>query len=420
MEPEISGGKRRLSEVAECSGEQEEGELEEGELGEEEEAVCGEASDKKSRKSLYRKKRKDARILAAGLHAQAARVQQQAQEQFAVSVPANLSSLPSSSCGYRAYVKPSKPLSKPLQLDSLLKDGYKLIEWDGKTTRPIVDPDTSKTFMVLVAPPDDPTYRAACDEVASVLEAHAQSGSFTNEELSHKRGQFPALNVGTSYGQGSTRPSNLRNKDAAMVASLLANTCIQRVAIFASYALSMWFPGFYHYAKVRLDSLYQRMPELSRNFDRSVYPRAAFNLGSSLCTLPHLDLMNCPFGLCSIQAFGTFNHKRSGHLILPDLKLIIEFPSGSLILMPSATLQHANTPVLAGERRSSFTQYCPGGLFRFVDNDFKTKAALKTANPALYKKNMELKKQRWEMGLSLWNTLGELVQRASGSGEKNT
>ncbi|KAH6883741.1 hypothetical protein BKA70DRAFT_1113993 [Coprinopsis sp. MPI-PUGE-AT-0042] len=274
--------------------------------------------------------------------------------------------------------------------------------------------------MVLVSAPNDPTYRTACDQVANVLEAHARSGSFTSEELCHKRGYFPAVNVGTSYGQGSTRPSNLRNKDAAMVASLLTNVYVERVAIFASYALSMWFPGFYKYAKARLDSLYSHMPELSRNFTRSIYPRAAFNLGSSVCTLPHLDVMNCPFGLCSIQAFGSFNHKTGGHLVLPDLKLVIEFPSGSLILMPSATLKHANTPIQPGERRSSFTQYCPGGLFRFVDNDFKTETALKTANPSLYKKNMELKKQRWEMGLGLWNTLSELVQQASRSSDNGT
>ncbi|KAH6911219.1 hypothetical protein BKA70DRAFT_1099935 [Coprinopsis sp. MPI-PUGE-AT-0042] len=287
------------------------------------------------------------------------------------------------------------------------------------TTRPIVDPATEKVFMVLVLAPNDPMYRAACNKVANVLEAHAMSGSFTGEELCHKRVSVPAVNVGTLYGQGSKWPLNLCNKDPAMVSALLANVHIQHVTVFASYALSMWFPGFYAFAKEHLDSLYCRMPELSRNFLRSVYPRVAFNLGSSGCTLPHLDIMNCPFSLCSIQAFGAFNHKTGGHLVLPNLKLVIEFPSGSLILTPSATLRHAKTPILAGERRSSFTQYCPGGLFRYVDNDFKTETALKTADPLLYKKNMELKKQRWKMELGLWNSLSELVQLASASGEES-
>ncbi|KAH6894810.1 hypothetical protein BKA70DRAFT_1117427 [Coprinopsis sp. MPI-PUGE-AT-0042] len=287
-----------------------------------------------------------------------------------------------------------------------------------RTTKPIVDSKTDKVFAVLVAAPNDPTYRSACAKVAEVLESHGRSGKFTNEELHHKRGTFPAVNIGISYGQGSVKPGNLRNKDPRMVAALLANVHIQRVAVFASYALSMWFPNFYSYAKEHLDSLYATVPRLSRNFLRSVYPRAAFNLGPGVCTLPHFDVINCPFGLCSIQAFGDFDYKKGSHLVLADLKLVIEFPPGSLILMPSATLQHANTPVGAGECCSSFTQYCPGGLFRFVDNNFQTEASLKKSDPDLYAKNMELKKGRWEMGLGLWNSLDNLVEQVERSQPK--
>ncbi|KAH6918195.1 hypothetical protein BKA70DRAFT_1214175 [Coprinopsis sp. MPI-PUGE-AT-0042] len=105
---------------------------------------------------------------------------------------------------------------------AILKDGYTLMQWDGKTTRPIVDPVTGKVFMVLVSAPNDPTYRAACDEVANVLETHAQSGSFTGEELSHKR---------EPRQDQAVEPTQ---QDAPMVASLLANIYVQRIAIFAS------------------------------------------------------------------------------------------------------------------------------------------------------------------------------------------
>jgi hypothetical protein len=88
--------------------------------------------------------------------------------------------------------------------------------------------------MVLVAPPNDPTYRSACDSIAQLLQEQASLGKFTNDELHHKRGAFPAVNAGTSYGQGSTRPGNLRGGDPRLVALLLANIHIQRVATFAS------------------------------------------------------------------------------------------------------------------------------------------------------------------------------------------
>lgn len=54
-----------------------------------------------------------------------------------------------------------------------------------------------------------------------------------------------------------------------------------------------------------------------------------------------------------------------------DLKLIIEFPSGWTVLLPSATLRHGNTRVQDGERRYSITQYIPGSLFRWVRHRFR-------------------------------------------------
>ncbi|KAJ2921641.1 hypothetical protein H1R20_g15452, partial [Candolleomyces eurysporus] len=104
--------------------------------------------------------------------------------------------------------------------------------------------------------------------------------------------------------------------------------------------------------------------------------------------------MNRPFGWCAIQALGIFDHTRGGHLILPDLKLLIEFPAGAIILIPSATLIHANTPVQPGERHISFTQYC-------AEED-----------PDGFEAMMKEKEDRWRMGVGLWSTLEELLTPA--------
>jgi hypothetical protein len=53
-------------------------------------------------------------------------------------------------------------------------------------------------------------------------------------------------------------------------------------------------------------------------------------------------------------------------------QLVIEFPPGSTILIPSSILSHSNTAVDDQEHRYSFTQYAAGGLFRWVDNGFRT------------------------------------------------
>ncbi|KAF8187439.1 hypothetical protein BJ912DRAFT_926686 [Pholiota molesta] len=46
---------------------------------------------------------------------------------------------------------------------------------------------------------------------------------------------------------------------------------------------------------------------------------------------------------------------------------------GSLLLIPSATITNSNTPVAPNEARASFTQYAPGGLFRYVGYGFRLK-----------------------------------------------
>jgi hypothetical protein len=89
-------------------------------------------------------------------------------------------------------------------------------------------------------------------------------------------------------------------------------------------------------------------------------------------------------------------------LVLWDCHLVVEFPPGSTILLPSAILAHSNLAVSPGETRYSFTQYTAGGLFRWVENGFQ-----KSADFYASLDDDELEKQRakeaarWEFGLSL-------------------
>lgn len=151
---------------------------------------------------------------------------------------------------------------------------------------------------------------------------------------------------------------------------------------------------------------------MKKPFPRSTYPAATFNLGPCVCTYKHRDPLNCPFGLCAIQPLGDFDPTKGGHLILWDLGIYIQFPPGSLILILSATLVHSNTPIQAHEKRASFTQYCGGGLFHYVDNGFMTGKALKAKHPKKFAEMQAAKAKRWSYGLSLFSTLDELAAQA--------
>lgn len=276
---------------------------------------------------------------------------------------------------------------------------------------------------MLVGQPKDTNYAAAADAAFESIIEEGKAASFTPKESAHRRGAFPAINVGVTHGKGTLAPVYLNNnRHAQMIERLLENPSLQRLATFASCefatcaslltfhsfltaSFAAWAPNVYKYYQDRLTPLFEHAPHLCRIFRKSIYPAAAFNFGPNVWTFKHKDTQNCPFGWCAIQALGRFDPKKGGHLVLWELKLIAEFPPGSLVLIPSATLTHSNIPVADGDCRASFTQYCAGGLFRYVDYGFRRDKQLKKEDPTLHSDLCKLRPQKWQEGLALLSTL---------------
>lgn len=291
--------------------------------------------------------------------------------------------------------------------------------------RPLIDSD-GRAFAVLAGQPNDPTYAEDCERAYDAITGEGNAANFQRKEGRGRRGDFAGVTVGVSHGKGTTEPVNLQHPiRREMLDRLLANQSIKRLAAFHSgeqffdscsaaanilpASFQLWAPNTYRYFQDNLEQLWQTHPHLNRNFAKSVFPCATFNFGPNVWTFKHRDVLNCPFGWCAVQALGNFDHRRSGHMILWELKLIIEFPSGSTILIPSATITHSNIPIAEGDARASFTQFCAGGLFRYVDNGFRTEKALAEQDPEEYQRILSLKETRWQMGLGLFSTINELL-----------
>jgi len=150
--------------------------------------------------------------------------------------------------------------------------------------------------------------------------------------------------------------------------------------------------------------------KLVRPFINSIFSAVTVNFGPFTICFGHRDGANLGFGWCAITAFGNFDWKKGGHLILWDLKLIIEFPPGVTILIPSAILKHGNTRISAGEDRFSFAQYTAGGLFRWVDHGFQLdeKYFKNLRTPEEKHAEKVAKESRWRKGLALFSTLAGL------------
>jgi len=173
----------------------------------------------------------------------------------------------------------------------------------------------------------------------------------------------------------------------------------------------MWAPDLYQYYVDHLRPLYAKYPRLKRNFLNSVFACATFNFGPTTCTFDHTDPGNLPFGWCAITALGKFDPTLGGHLVLWDLKLVIEFPPGCTILIPSAALRHSNTAIQQGETRYSFTQYTAGGLFRWVDQGYQTAYSYSAKLNKAQKLDEKARGEgRWKMGVGLFSTLNSLQQ----------
>lgn len=138
--------------------------------------------------------------------------------------------------------------------------------------------------------------------------------------------------------------------------------------------LAAWAPLLFAFYTAQM-ALLATWKSLRRNFPGSVFAACTFNFGPRTVCASHIDFANLAWGWCAITALGNFDPDLGGHLILWDLRLVIRFPPGSTILIPSALIRHSNVPIQAHEYRGSFVQYTAGGLFRWIRNGFQTASA---------------------------------------------
>ena len=143
-----------------------------------------------------------------------------------------------------------------------------------------------------------------------------------------------------------------------------------------------------------------------------MFPCRTFNFGKQTVTLPHVDTKNLAQGWCSITPLGRFNHKQGGHLVLWDFGLVIDFPPGSTILIPSSLFVHSNTPIQEEETRSSIVQYAAGGLVRWVNRGFQSdKDWMAKASAEDQQRDQEEQKLRWVKAAGMYTKVEELTRQ---------
>ncbi|KAJ6450537.1 hypothetical protein C8R47DRAFT_998853 [Mycena vitilis] len=286
-----------------------------------------------------------------------------------------------------------------------------------RVCRPLID-CKSRLFALLggrPAPGSDgvDSYQDCVDDVTRLFDKYSPSASGDG-----RRGPFTAVSVGESFGGGQQRPGNLLNTktNAAVCAAMLASHALTRIVGFSNGLFQSYAPNLHAFYSQQMRLLRRAARYLLPLFAEtvSVFAACTFNFGPGTVTLPHVDAANLAWGWCCITAFGNFNPDLGGHLILWDLRLVIRFPPGSTIMIPSALLRHSNVAIQQGDTRYSFTQFTAGGLFRWVYNGHcSDKTFFLKSTPEQLRAREADRAQRWEDGLRMfqvWNPVTGLFE----------
>ncbi|KAJ7796443.1 hypothetical protein B0H14DRAFT_3494845 [Mycena olivaceomarginata] len=275
--------------------------------------------------------------------------------------------------------------------------GFQYIPYSGPTSRPIVD-TAQKVCAVFGGMPDDPNFmRDVHDPAVAAMEAALRDCCVSEEHCSHRRGNFPQLTEGDSMGGGQKRPGALVNgvENTRILNHLTALPAFIRLAGFATGVFANWAPRLFDFYVIYMTLLYARYTHLCRPFKNGIFSACTFNLGPRTCALGHRDFANLAFGCAPSPPSGISITRRAA---------ISSYGTAS-----SAAIYHSNIPIGRKEHRYSFTQYTAGGLFRWVEHDFKTEEEYFVSLSAEQaEEEKELRLARAEAGAGLYSTIDEL------------
>ncbi|KAI0038300.1 hypothetical protein FA95DRAFT_1505880 [Auriscalpium vulgare] len=243
---------------------------------------------------------------------------------------------------------------------------------------------------------------AALDAARSQLE-------FQGDGKDRRRGKFPSIHTGISYGRGHTEPKELNlGKNKEVVYCLKRNCHVRRIIGFGSSVVALNSPKLYRKYEHMVDRLLEHHEGLSLPHDNSIFATTTFNFGPHATTKAHVDSANLAHGWCTITPLGEFDHKRGGHLVLWQMGVIIEFPSGSTAAIPSGSVPHGNTDIQDGETRACITQYTSGALFRYVEYGFRSQKAFEKEDAKGFAEVYSQRSQRATDAMGLFSHLSAL------------
>ncbi|KIL54700.1 hypothetical protein M378DRAFT_18641, partial [Amanita muscaria Koide BX008] len=143
---------------------------------------------------------------------------------------------------------PTGPVSKD---DLVEKFGLKCIPWDGQRPHVILDKE-GLVVGALAGQPRDPDWHQVHNAAFEALGSAASRIRYHAKEVTNRRGSFPTVAYGISFGGGQLEPGYLRHGSPHKekeLERLLKNKAVQRLCGFASCAFNAYSERNYNYMR---------------------------------------------------------------------------------------------------------------------------------------------------------------------------
>ncbi|KAF9067373.1 hypothetical protein BDP27DRAFT_1225905, partial [Rhodocollybia butyracea] len=165
--------------------------------------------------------------------------------------------------------------------------------------------------------------------------------------------------------------------------------------------LQVYFPKLHLFLTNLQEKVLMDSPDIRRMFEGCCYTACHLNLHLAWAQL-HEDFFNVFFAMCAVHASGKFDHTRGGQFIAWSLGVVVPFPAGATIYVPSACVTHGNVPIAPEETRSSIAFFTPAGIARWFHNGYMSDKEFKErASPRQLRLWKEYREKLWETGLEL-------------------
>ncbi|KAJ7217453.1 hypothetical protein C8J57DRAFT_1095808, partial [Mycena rebaudengoi] len=196
--------------------------------------------------------------------------------------------------------------------------------------------------------------------------------------------------------------------NAVEVAILMQTEGLQDVADFQNAIYRAFAPKLHTYSENAVDLIFAHDSELHRVYP-GAFSAAEFHLGG-LESPPRLHDKDFLHGWRALTSFGKYDSRFGGDLILWDEGLVIRFPPGATVLFPAVLMHYSFCMVRDGETLYNFSQYAPAGLFRYIDNGYRSNP-MEGGTCVWEKERLHAKRdRRLGAAIKMYSTFGEFVQ----------